>query len=394
MMSNEVVPQGYKQTKVGVIPEDWEVVKLGDVGEFIGGGTPSTENEQYWKGNIPWVSSSDLKENSIYKINKHRFITQIAIDKSATKKVPKDSILVVSRVGVGKVAISDEILCTSQDFQCLVSNYNNSIFLAYLIKEKTKVLLSFNQGTSIKGFVKSDLKNLKISLPPLKEQEKIAEILTTWDDAISKQKALIIAKEKLKKGLMQKLLSGEVRFEGFDGEWKFTKLGNFVEYEQPTKYLVANKDYDNNYKTPVLTAGKTFILGYTKEENGIFKEDLPVIIFDDFTTATKFVDFPFKAKSSAMKILKPKDESVNIKLVYEMMQMINYETGDHKRYWISEYQEIELKLPCQEEQQKIAQVLTLANKEINLLKNELKTLKEQKKGLMQKLLSGKVRVKI
>ena len=387
------VPSGYKQTKVGVIPKDWEVVKIGELGSLSGGGTPSTKKKEFWNGNIPWISSSDLTENSIYNIKISRYITEASIQNSATKIIPKNSILIVSRVGVGKVAINKNDICTSQDFQNLILKNHNTIFIAYLIKDKTKILISYNQGTSIKGFVKRDLQNLKISLPPLKEQQKIAQILITWDDAIRKQEKLIKAKERLKKGLMQKLLSGKVRFEGFDGEWKFTKLGDLVEYEQPTKYLVANKDYDNNYKTPVLTAGKTFILGYTKEENGIFKEGLPVIIFDDFTTATKFVNFPFKAKSSAMKILKPKDENVNMRLIYEMMQMINYEADDHKRYWISEYQEIELKLPCQKEQQKIAQILTLFDKEIDLLKNELESLKEQKKGLMQKLLSGEVRVK-
>jgi len=384
--------EGYKQTKVGVIPEEWEVVRLGDVGNLVGGGTPSTENTQFWQGNIPWISSSDLIEESIYTVNKHRFITDTAIMESATKKIPKNSVLIVSRVGVGKVAINDEELCVSQDFQCLIPKQSNTLFLAYLIKEKTKLLIAFNQGTSIKGFVKNDLKSLKIPLPPLKEQQKIAQILSTWDSVISKQETLIKAKEQLKKGLMQKLLSGEVRFEGVDGEWEFTRLGDLLDYLQPTPYLVANKEYDDSYTIPVLTAGKTFILGYTKEENGIFKDDLPVIIFDDFTTATKFVDFPFKAKSSAMKILKAKDDTVNVKLVFEMMQMINYEADDHKRYWISEFQEIEIKLPSSKEQQKIAQVLTTADKELELLKEELEMLKEQKRGLMQRLLSGDVRV--
>ncbi|KAF3981592.1 MAG: restriction endonuclease subunit S [Methylococcales symbiont of Hymedesmia sp. n. MRB-2018] len=385
------VPQGYQQTEIGVIPQDWEVVRLGDVGSFIGGGTPSTRMEKYWNGNIPWVSSSDLK-NSIHQIHVHRFITNDAINESATKKIPANSILIVSRVGVGKVAINKEIVCTSQDFQSLITD-NNYIFLAYLIKNKTQLLISYNQGTSIKGFVKDDLKNLKIPLPPKPEQQKIADILTTWDNAIEKQTALIEKKQQLKKGLMQQLLTGKTRFSEFSGDWGFYKLGDLLDYEQPTKYLVSNTDYDTNYNTPVLTAGKTFILGYTNEKNGIYNNNLPVIIFDDFTTATKFVNFYFKAKSSAMKILKAKNKLINIRLVYELMQMINYATNDHKRYWISEYQEIDIKLPSTKEQQKIAQVLTLADDEITQLQTELALLKTQKKGLMQQLLTGKIRVK-
>jgi type I restriction enzyme S subunit len=134
-------------------------VRLEQTGSFIGGGTPSTKIKEYWNGNIPWVSSSDLAEQNIYKINKHRFITDDAIKNSATKKIPKNSILIVSRVGVGKVAINKNTICTSQDFQNLVTTNNNYIFLAYLIREKTKILTSYNQGTSIKGFVSSDLKN-------------------------------------------------------------------------------------------------------------------------------------------------------------------------------------------------------------------------------------------
>ena len=158
--------------------------------------------------------------------------------------------------------------------------------------------------------------------------------------------------------------------------------------------LVNDTNYDDSFNTPVLTAGKTFILGYTNETDGIYKEQLPVIIFDDFTTATQFVNFPFKAKSSAMKILKSKGNLGNIKVIFELMQTIKYQADDHKRYWISEYQDLEIKLPSLPEQQKIAEVLSLADDEINLLKNELEELKLQKKALMQKLLTGQVRVKV
>src|SRR3546814_7630509 len=105
-------------------------------------------------------------------------------------------------------------------------------------------------------------------------------------------------------------------------------------YLQPTPYLVESTDYNNKYKTPVLTAGKSFILGYTNEDKGIFKNNLPVIIFDDFTTASQFVDFPFKVKSSAMKILIAK-KNADIKFSYESMQLIKYEVGVHQRHWIS-----------------------------------------------------------
>jgi type I restriction enzyme M protein len=126
--------------------------------------------------------------------------------------------------------------------------------------------------------------------------------------------------------------------------FRIAKLEDVIEYEQPTKYIVASEEYDDSYKTPVLTAGKSFILGYTNEDTGIFDSPLPVIIFDDFTTATKLVDFRFKVKSSAMKILKAK-ENANITFLYYLMQHIQFDSSDHKRYWISQYSKIQIPLP-------------------------------------------------
>lgn len=135
------------------------------------------------------------------------------------------------------------------------------------------------------------------------------------------------------------------------------RLSDFLEYEQPTKYIVSSDDYNEDYETPVLTAGKSFILGYTNEKENIFdgfKEN--VIIFDDFTTEIKFVDFPFKVKSSAMKILHAKP-NVNIKYCYYLLKSIKLDTTVHKRYWISEYSNIEVKDISLEEQNKIVEKL-------------------------------------
>lgn len=127
--------------------------------------------------------------------------------------------------------------------------------------------------------------------------------------------------------------------------YPLVKLEDILEYEQPTSYIVESENYRDEYKTPVLTAGKSFLLGYTNEESGIFPErNLPVIIFDDFTTAIKFVNFPFKVKSSAMKILKA-NQNVNIRFVFYMMQNIRFEAAQHKRYWISQYSKIQIPLP-------------------------------------------------
>ena len=136
-------------------------------------------------------------------------------------------------------------------------------------------------------------------------------------------------------------------------EWSMTMLSEVLDYEQPTKYIVSSENYDDKFKTPVLTAGKTFVLGYTNEKEGIYNKELPVIIFDDFTTATKLVDFPFKVKSSAMKILHAKKEKANIKFLFYMMQAIIFPNSTHKRYWISEYSKIKIPFPPLEIQKQI-----------------------------------------
>jgi len=134
--------------------------------------------------------------------------------------------------------------------------------------------------------------------------------------------------------------------------WAICAFEDIVDYEQPTQYLVDSTDYNPNYKTPVLTAGKSFILGYTHEENGIFTQ-VPVIIFDDFTTESKYVDFPFKAKSSAMKILKPNNKAILTKYAYYLMQTIEVDNENHQRYWISTFSKTHIALPPLKEQIRI-----------------------------------------
>ncbi|EFE9370340.1 restriction endonuclease subunit S [Escherichia coli] len=239
---------------------------------------------------------------------------------------------------------------------------------------------------------------LKINLPPLREQKKIAQILLTWDNAISVTEKLLTNSQQQKKALMQQLLTGKKRLLDergvrYGGEWHRAELGAVLDYMQPTPYLVDSTDYNDSYSIPVLTAGKSFILGYTNEEHGIYHAPLPAIIFDDFTTDSKFVDFEFKAKSSAMKILTAK-KGVSAKYIFEAMQMLKFKIGGHQRHWISIYSNLVIPIPDAKEQQKIAAVLSAADAEISTLEKKLACLRDEKKALMQQLLTGKRRVKV
>lgn len=167
-------------------------------------------------------------------------------------------------------------------------------------------------------------------------------------------------------------------------DWKIGLLGEYLDYLQPTNYITNNISSEGI--TPVLTANKAFILGYTDEEEGVFS-NLPVIIFDDFTTDSKFVNFPFKVRSSALKILVPKSENINISYLYESLKSINYQCSEHKRYWISEYQHLKIPIPPLSEQQKIADILSTVDAKIDIIDQQIKETQELKKGLMQRLLT-------
>lgn len=166
-------------------------------------------------------------------------------------------------------------------------------------------------------------------------------------------------------------------------QWISTELSSLLDYERPDLYIVESDNYKNE-GIPVLTANKSFILGYTDEKNNIYSR-VPVIIFDDFTTEKKYVDFPFKVKSSAIKILKPKGNNV-LKFVFELMNTINFEAKEHKRYYISTYQKLFVYVPEDvKEQQKIADCLFSIDDLIDAESRKLKALEKYKKGLMQKL---------
>ena len=198
----------------------WEVKRLGDVVSITGGGTPSRSRKDFWNGNIPWVSSSDVSDESIHELKITRWITSEAVSSSATKIVPENSILLVSRVGVGKVAISRIPVCTSQDFTNLTPLRDDFIFLGYYLSAWANVLKSFGQGMAIQGFKKQDIENLAIPLPdansgPLPdansgEQQKIADCLSSLDELIELQAKQLEALKAHKKGLMQQLFPQEI----------------------------------------------------------------------------------------------------------------------------------------------------------------------------------------
>lgn len=331
-------------------------------------------------------------ENKDFK-TQAKYISETAYNYLKKSKVYCDDIIINKIANAGATYLMPElnrpVSLAMNLFLIRINNNSYSRYIYYQLKVKEYFLKSLASGTGTKTITKEDVRSFKINIPTLPEQQKIASFLSDVDDKITKLTKKKTLLEQYKKGVMQKIFNQELRFKDDDGnaypDWEKKKLGELLDYEQPTKYIVSSTDYSNNYSLPVLTAGKSFILGFTNETDGVYNK-LPTIIFDDFTMANKFVDFNFKVKSSAMKILQPNSDNVNMKFVYEAIQMINYPKGDeHKRFWISEYSKIKIGYPCKKEQNKIANFLSDIDLKIEALNTKIVNSKNFKKGLLQKM---------
>ena len=203
----------FKKTELGRIPEEWRQCILGEHSKILSGGTPITKVEKYWEGKIPWITSADIL--GMHEIYQKRFITKEAIEESATNLIPKDSIIVVTRVGLGKVAINRFDLCISQDSQGVIPD--RKIFcleyLAYYLGIAAQRFITRNQGTAIKGVLKQDLLSLIVSLPSFEEQNSIADILVSFDSRIELEVKRLKEIVNFKFALMQILLNKKVKIQ-------------------------------------------------------------------------------------------------------------------------------------------------------------------------------------
>ena len=343
----------------------------------MGGGTPSSSNETFWQGTIPWISSSDIVENDIKNISITRFITEKAIAHSATKLCPAPSILIVSRVGVGKIALSKEAICTSQDFCNLINIKVEPIFLTYCLSRIMKRKSMEVQGTSIKGITTSEIQKISINIPSLQEQKKIGKILSLLDERIAIQSKIIDKLQSLIKGLRNDIFGKLRKSVGFNA-----MISDVLSYEQPQSYIVEDAEYTNE-GTPVLTANKAFVLGYTSEIDGIYNKG-DCILFDDFTLDCKYVDFPFKVKSSAIKILTAENKEL-LRYTFEFLKYLDLSTDEHKRHYIAETQNIGFILPTKQIVRTISHVFSALSLQMETIVKQKNALEKQKQYLLRQM---------
>ena len=397
------------------LPNGWAWARLGNIGEIITGGTPSKSHHEYYGNAFPFFKPADLDQGRKTIISSEYLSEK---GKSCCRIIPKFSTAVCCIGSIGKCGYLNVEGTTNQQINSVIPNIDSLYAYYYCSSDYfLEQLLSLASATTIAIVNKSKMESVLIPVPPMVEQKKIANTLDTALGLIEtleveksdiivainsvKSKILDLAirgklvpqnpndepasvlleriraekEELIKQGKIKRDKKESVIFKGDDnsyyekyGEklpsgWVVTNFETLLEYEQPTKYIVNDTNYKPTYKTPVLTAGKSFILGYTNETDNIF-DDLPVIIFDDFTTESKFVDFPFKVKSSAMKILHANQDLVLPKYAFYLMQATEIDHENHQRYWISTFSQEIVALPPIMEQERI---LTTLEHYFNLL---------------------------
>ena len=356
--------------------DEWIEYKIKDFGNIITGNTPPTNQKDNYGNDFLWASPIDL--------GKFKYITDTKTKLSfkgfeKARHIQKNSVLVTC-IGstIGKMGIASTEMSTNQQINSIICNNNfNNNYIYYNINFNFPKFLKKISYQAVPIISKSEFEKLKLkSSQNIKEQEKIGTFLSLLDKKIELQSKKIEAL-KLYKMCIKKIVFKDKK------AWESKNIFEVLDFEQPNKYLVYSEDYiDDKTMIPVLTANKGFILGYCNEDNYYNKGDS--IIFDDFTMDMKYTSFPYKIKSSAIKILTPKNNN-NLKFLYESLISLNLSSKEHKRHYISVVQNMVIQVPNIDVQNKIAKILSTYDKKIEIEKIKFEKLILLKKGLMQNM---------
>ncbi|GAA7663020.1 restriction endonuclease subunit S [Helicobacter pylori] len=374
-------------------PLNWQRVRLGDIAEIIGGGTPSTQITSFWNGSINWFTPTEIGITK-YVYKSQRTITPLGLKKSSAKLLPIGTILLTSRASIGDCAILKVVATTNQGFQSLIplEKINNE-FLYYLILTLKNKLLKLASGSTFLEVSPNKIKNLLIPLPPLNEQIAIADILSALDRYLHALRALILKKESVKKALSFELLSQRKRLKGFNQAWQRVRLGDIADIKRGVR--ITKNELDVFGKYPVVSGGVGF-LGYTNN----FNRYENTITIAQYGTAgyVNFQKNKFWANDVCFCIYPNKDIIKNIFLYYflKVNQNYLYEISNRNAtpYSISKDKilDFEIPLPPLNEQIAIADILSALDKEIASLKNKKRQFENIKKALNHDLMSAKIRV--
>ena len=400
------IPHGYKATALGIIPQEWEVRPLNYFGAICSGGTPDTEVAEYWNGDIAWCTPSDItKLDTKYIESTEVKITAKGLKESSASLLPPRSIVVCTRATIGNAAICNTEIATNQGFKNIIPNEKtNPEWLYYIIIYSKPRLVRLGCGSTFLEVSKKDFSRFKIAVPPLAEQRKIAEVLGVWDEAIEKQARLIEKLALRKRALMQRLLSAKLRLPGFSEPWKTHKL----------QELFTERNETNRTDLPLLsiTGDRGVILQTESEKRDTSNDDKSKykrIAKGDIGYNTMRMWQGRSALSGLEGIVSPAYTIVvpntdvdgyymsvlfkQPRLIYDFWTHSQGLVGDTLNCKYRDFGQVHICCPPLAEQKAITEVLTAADREIELAKEKLERLRSQKRGLMQQLLTGKKRVK-
>lgn len=401
---NTLIPFGYKKTTIGVIPIDWETKKLGDLGDIINGLTYNP-NEISDDGTLVLRSSNIKDRQLIYTDN-------VFVKADKFNPVKKGDILICVRNG-SKSLIGKNALITEEAegyafgafmavFRSDYNNYLYQIFGTDLFQKE----IHKNLGATINSINGSDLKLFKLPIPPQPEQLKIAEILSTWDDAIAKCKATIISLKDRNKGISQELLTGKKRLFGFSDKWIETTIEKITKnFSNKNKGLIDARIYS-------VTNSNGFVYQSDHFSREVAGDDLTgykIIRKNEFAYnparinvgSIAFFTDDIGIISSLYVCFKTNDKVSNeffiewLKIEKTKHDIERYGEGGVRIYlWYDLFKKLKINLPSIEEQNAIVEVLATASQELKNYEAKLESLQLQKKGLMQQLLTGKIRVNV
>lgn len=386
---------GYKDSILGIIPDDWEVRKLKEVSERVQKRNDCKPYEVLTISSIGgFLNQTERFSKVIAGKNIAKYIllkkNEFAYNKGNSKTYPFGCIFRLE--DYEKALVPNVYYC----FEIVngISEFYKHYFIAGKLNRQLSRLI--NTGVRNDGLLNinvGDFFDVYVPAPPLEEQQKIASILSTWDKAIELKEKLIEQKKDQKKGLMQKLLTGKIRLPGFDGKWVKKGFEEIFTKLSVKKHQIKTNEYLEFGEYPVVDQGQKKIVAYSNDKDKVLKvPDNALIVFGDHTREIKFIDFDFVVGADGTQVLNTR-EGYDLKFYYYHLLVQKIPNNGYSRHFKFLKEMIFFK-PSFKEQKAISNLLSTFDDELDLLSSELKLLKQQKKGLMQLLLTGKVRVKV
>lgn len=398
----KTLPKGFKNSEIGPVPKDWEVKELGEMFiQILGGGTPSRVKVEYWHGDLPWATVKDISNFSPIDTQEH--ISSDAVKGSSTRIIPAGTLIVTMRMSIGKVVIYQVDVAINQDLKALVVCDHASVaYTKYVIESISGSLEELASGSTVKGLPLTVFTKYLVSVPPLSEQVAIATALSDIDALISAQEELLAKKRAIKQGAMQELLTGRRRLPGFPvrpmkqtdigpipEDWEVKGLNEICSMQ--SGQAITAKDIDDTGSFPCY--GGNGLRGYTKTytHDGMF----PLIGRQGALCGnTKFATGKFYASEHAV-VVSCMTNTSPLWLYYTLdrMNLNQYaEASAQPGLAVSKIMRQYIAYPCVSEQEAIAAVLSDMDAEITAVEEELAKHRALKRGMMQELLSGRIRL--